>query len=163
MAVSRCGPIEEHRPQGEPRGCILVVSDYRPLNLGHAATLSAHGYTTYTAVTCTDVPRLFEQYAVGAVEVIVFASVVHGWHHREGEGRPSSPAASSDAEWQTRNMRAVVDLVCERQASRPRVLVAEELMNFGWYRITPEALARVGLEYQTYSACDPHAIVDLLQ
>lgn len=163
MPGDRFGPIEEHLPAGPPHGCVLVVSDYRPLNLGHAFTLCMHGYAVYTAVTCTDVPRIFESYTVGDVDAVVFASLVHGWHHGEGERRPADTPAATDPQWQTRNMRAVVDLVCERQARPPRVLIAVELMTFGWYTITADALAEAGLEYQTYPANNPHAVVALLR
>ena len=139
-----------------------MVSDYRPLNLGHAATLCLHGYAVYTAVTCTDVPRIFEAYSPGPVDVVAFASLVHGWHHGEGEARPADMPAATDPQWQTRNMRAVVDLVEGRQERAPRVLIARELMTYGWYRITADDLATVGLAYETYPANDPHAIVDLL-
>jgi hypothetical protein len=60
-------------------------------------------------------------------------------------------------------MRAVIDIVCGRQGSPPRVLIAVELMTFGWYRITADALEKAGVEYQTYPASDPHAIVDFLR
>lgn len=162
MAGDHFCPIDEHLPPGEPRGCVLIVSDYRPLNLGHASVLCLEGLAVYTAVTCTDVPRLFERYSVGDLDLIVFASLVHGWHHREGEGRPEDIPLDTDADWQIRNMKAVLDLVCGRQANPPRVVIAEELMTYGWYHITVEALAEAGLDYQTYSASDPHAIVKLL-
>lgn len=163
MSGDHFDSIEEHLPQGPPRGCILIVSDYRPLNLGHASTLCMHGYAVHTAVTCTDVPRVFETYTVGHLDLVVFASLVHGWHHRDGERRPGSIPEASDPEWQTRNMRAVIDLVCERQVSPPTVLIAAELLTFGWYRITAEDLAAIGVEYRTYSASDPHAILDFLR
>ena len=163
MSGDHVGPIDEHLPRGQPKGCILVVSDYRPLNLGHAFTLCTHGYAVYTAVTCTDVPQIFERYAVGDVNLVVFASLVHGWHHGEGERRPESIPPATDPEWQIRNMRAVIDIVCGRQGSPPRVLIAVELMTFGWYRITADALEKAGVEYQTYPASDPHAIVGFLR
>ena len=162
MSSDQPCPIEQHLPQGQPHGCVLIVSDYRPLNLGHASTLCMHGYAVYTAVTCTDVPRIFEQYDVGDVDPIVFASLVHGWHHGEGERRPPEICPTTDPQWQTRNMRAVVDLVTARQESPPLVLIAVELMTYGWYAITADALAEAGLEYRTYPANDPHAIVDML-
>jgi hypothetical protein len=163
MSGSRVGPIDESLPAGQPLGCVLIVSDYRPLNLGHAATLCLHGYAVYTAVTCTDVPRIFTKYAPGNIDLLVFASLVHGWHHGEGERRPAGMTPTTDADWQTRNMRAVLDLVCERQEHPPLILVAVELMTYGWYKITAETLAEAGLGYHTYSASDPHAIVDLLR
>jgi hypothetical protein len=33
----------------------------------------------------------------------------------------------------------------------------------GWYRITAEVLKEAGVEYEMYSASDPHAIVVFLQ
>lgn len=163
MAHDQPDPIQEHLPRGAATGYILVVSDYRPLNLGHAATLCLHGYAVYTAVTCTDVFRIFDKYHPPPMDLVAFASLVHGWHHREGERRPADMCQKTDAEWQTRNMRAVLDLVRERQLTPPRVLIAMELMSFGWYKITAEELAEAGLRYQTYPANDPHVIVDLLR
>ena len=162
MSGHRLDPIEEHLPQGEPKGCVLVVSDYRPLNLGHAATLCSHGYAVYTAVTCTDVPRVFEMYIVGDVDLVAFASLVHGWHHREGELRPGSIPTETDPEWQIRNIKEVIDIVCGRQGRPPLVLIAVELMTFGWYTITPDVLAAAGVAYQTYPANDPHTILGFL-
>jgi hypothetical protein len=162
MSGDRSGPIDEYLPQGEPKGCILIVSDYRRLNLGHAAVLCSHGYAVYTAVTCTDVPRIFERYTIFDVDLVVFASLVHGWHHREGEARPGSIPTETDPEWQIRNMKEVIDIVCGRQGRPPQVLIAVELMTCGWYEITADALAAAGVEYQTYPANDPHAIVDFL-
>jgi hypothetical protein len=156
-------PVEEHLPRGELKGCILVVSDYRPLNLGHAAALCAGGYAVYTAVTCTDVPRVFDIFIVPAVDAIAFASLVHGWHHREAEGRPDALPEDTDEQWQTRNMAEVIKLVSGRQKSPAAVLIAVELTRCGWYSITPEALTAAGIDYQTYSASDPHTILELLQ
>jgi len=158
----RLRPVEEYLPRGSPRGCILVVSDHRPLNLGHAAALCLEGYAVYTAVTCTDVPRVFEGFAVGAVDAIVFASLVHGWHHGEAEGRPKGTPRATDRDWQIRNIAEVVGTVSERQENPPTVLIASELMTFGWYAITPEVLTAAGIEYRTYSVSDPRSIVGLL-
>lgn len=163
MSCSGRDAIEKHLPRRERKGCVLVVSDHRALNLGHATTLCRHGYAVYTAVTCTDVPRVFAKYDVGQVDLVVFASLVHGWHHLEGEERPGEIPAVSDREWQTRNMRAVIDMVCARQEVSPRALIAVELMAYGWYAITAEALERAGVQYATYSVSDPHAIVEYLE
>jgi len=141
---------------------VLVVSDYRPLNLGHAAALCPYGYAVYTAVTCTDVPRIFERFVAGPVDLIAFASLVHGWHHQEAERRPAGIPVSTDPDWQTRNMKTVVEAVCTRQETTPTVVIAVELMAYGWYRITAEALAEAGIAYQTYPASDPHALLLLL-
>ena len=81
-------PVNEYLPRGESAGCILVVSDYKLLNLGHASALRKAGYVVYTAVTCTDVPRIFGRYSVASIDLVVFASLVHGWHHQEAEERP---------------------------------------------------------------------------
>ena len=59
VSTNQLDPVEEHLPDGDPVGTILVVSDYRPLNLGHADALCEAGSAVYTAATCTDVPRLF--------------------------------------------------------------------------------------------------------
>jgi len=162
MSGKHVHPVDEHLPCGEARGCILVVSDYRLLNLAHAGALCAAGYVVYTAVTCTDVPRVFELFAVGAVDLIAFASLVHGWHHQEQEGRPETIPATTDEAWQTRNIREVIDAVCARQQTPPRVLVAVDLLTYPWYDISADTLAAAGIEYQTYSASTPHSILDFL-
>lgn len=156
-------PVEEHMPRGERRGCILVVSDYRLLNLGHAATLSRAGYAVYTAVTCTDVPRIFEQFTVGDVDVVVFASLVHGWHHAEAEARPDTIPETTDREWHVRNLKQVVDTIRGRQTTPPRVLVATDLLQHNCYQISAEALQAAGIEYDSYAAGDPPSIVRLLR
>ena len=156
-------PVDEHLPRGELKGIVLVVSDYRPINLGHAAALCMKGYAVYTAVTCTDVPRVFEEFIVGDVDLVVFASLVHGWHHQEAEGRPESIPQTTDPEWQTRNIRQVIDTISARQETPPKVLVAMDLMTYGWYDITADGLEAVGVEYHTYSASSPHSIVGFLQ
>lgn len=163
MSADPLCATDEYLPLGPPRGCILVVSDHRPLNRGHAATLCLQGYAVYTAVTCTDVSRICGRKLEGDLDLVVFASLVHGWHHREGEGRPWTIPQTTDPEWQTRNMREAIDIVCGRQESTPMVLIAVELMTCGWYNITADALATAGIEYQTYSASNPHAIVDVLR
>lgn len=154
-------PVGEHLPEGEPKGRILVISDYRPLNRLHSDLLNMEGYAVYTAETCTDVPRVFEAYQVSHVDLVVFASLVHGWH--EHEGRPSALPQETDPQWQVRNMKAVVDLVSSRQATPPRVLIADELMAFDWYGVTPDALASVGLQYATYPVSEPQALAELLR
>lgn len=141
---------------------MLVISDHRPLNLGHAATLSVNGCAVYTAVTCTDVPRVFEKFDVGEVDVIVFASLVHGWHHAEGETRPGSMPRTTDPDWQIRNMKAVIDIVRARQERKPTVVIASELLAYGWYSISPEALENAAVEYHTYSVSRPRSILGFL-
>ncbi len=140
-----------------------MVSDYRPLNIGHAATLCRHGYTVYTAVTYTDVSRIFSKYDPGEMDLVVFPPLVHGWHHQEGERRPPDISPSTGSDWQIRNMTMIIDTVCTRQDRLPAILIAAELMICGWYRITADDLASAGLDYQTYSAGDPHAIVDFMR
>ena len=140
-----------------------MVSDHRPLNLAHADALCIEGYAVYTAVTCTDVPRVFERFKVGHVELIVFASLVHGWHHREAERRPETISETTDGEWQTRNIAEVIEIVRGRQTSAPRVLVAAELMDYSFYEVTAEALAAAGLECRVYPSNDPHAILGFLR
>ena len=156
-------PVEQHLPRGEPRGTVLVISDYRPLNLGHAAALLRHGYAVYTAVTCTDVPRVFERFDVESIDLVVFASLVHGWHHQEAEDRPEGIPEATDGDWQTRNIREAMEAIRRRQGRRPEALIAEELMSCGWYQITAEALAAAGVEYRSYSASNAQGIVDLLR
>jgi len=155
--------VDEHLPDGEPAGTVLVVSDYRPLNLGHAYALCSRGYAVYTAVTCTDVTRVFETFVVGDVDAIVFPSLVHGWHHREAEGRPEGIPEETDREWQTRNLREAIEIVAARQENRPKVVIAREMLTPGWYDTTADALAAAAVEYRTYPAGDPHSIVDLLR
>ncbi len=157
------GPVEQHLPRQEPRGNVLVVSDYRPLNLGHAAGLVREGYAVYTAVTCTDVPRVFERFAVESIDLVVFASLVHGWHHGEAEERPEGIPETTDADWQIRNIVEAIESIHQRQGKRPPVLIAEELMTYGWYQITAEGLAAAGVEFQTYSASNPQGIVDFIR
>ena len=156
-------PVNEHLPKGEPRGCVLVVSDNRLINLSHAAALSAAGYAVYTAVTCTDVPRVFERFSTGNVDLIVFASLVHGWHHLEAERRPDDIPAETDARWQMRNIVQVVDAVCSRQDRPPRVLVATDLISHDCYNISRDALNAAGVDVNTYSASNPPSIIGFLQ
>jgi len=155
-------PVDEHLPRGEPRGCILVVSDCRLRNLGHATALTLAGYVVYTAVTCTDVLRVFEQFSVGHVDLVVLASLVHGWHHQEAEGRPVDIPETTDEHWHTRNIKQVVETVAARQPTPPTVLVATDLLNYTCYVISADALAAEGIEFQTYSAGDPPSIVGFL-
>lgn len=162
MHVEAVHPVDEHLPAGEARGCILVVSDYRLLNLGHASALCGSGYVVYTAVTCTDVPRVFETFQVRDVNLVAFASLVHGWHHDENELRPEAMPDATDDQWQVRNIKQVVDAIRARQSTPPVVLVAIDLLTYRWYDITAEALAAAGIEYHTYSASDPHSILGFL-
>lgn len=155
-------PIEQHLPQGEMQGCVLVVSDYRLLNLVHAAALCKSGYVVYTAVTCTDVPRIYESYPVDEIDLIASASLVHGWHHQEAEERPHELSAQTDPEWQTRNVLQVVELVSGRQATPPRVIIATDLVDYDCYSISRSALADGGIEIHTYSASNPPSIIGFL-
>jgi len=162
MSGRHVDPVEQHLPKGEPRGTVLVISDYRPLNLGHAAALVREGYAVYTAVTCTDVPRVFERFDVGRVDLVVFASLVHGWHHREAEQRPAGMPETTDADWHTRNIVQALENVQGRQGARPLALIAMELMAYGWYRITADALDDAGVQFQTYSVSNPRGIVEFM-
>lgn len=155
-------PVDEHLPSGEVAGCILVVSDYRPLNLAHASALCRAGFAVYTTVTCTDVARVFEQFAVDTVDLIAFASVVHGWHHQREEDRPDELPHATDDQWQVRNMRHVIDLVSARQAKAPVVSVASDLLVYKWYEVNAASLAAAGIDYQIYSASRPHELIGLL-
>ena len=156
-------PIDEYLPEGKPLGSVLVVSDYRLLNLGHASALRRAGYAVYTAVTCTDVPRVYEAFEVEHIDLIAFASLVHGWHHQEAEERPISIPPKTDVEWHTRNFLQVVETVAARQQSAPKVLVATDLIKHDCYRVSADALKTAGFEYATYPASNPPSIVGFLQ
>jgi len=43
MSGSQLDPVAEYLPEGQISGCVLVVSDYRLLNLSHAYTLCTEG------------------------------------------------------------------------------------------------------------------------
>lgn len=163
MHTEQVDPVDRFLPEGKPRGHVLVVSDYRSLNIAHAAALCKAGYAVYTAVTCTDVPRVYESFDVGQIELIAFASLVHGWHHEEAEERPRGLPMESDTEWQTRNILQVVELVRRRQQAPPKVLVATDLVDYECYSVSKSALEQGGIEIQTYSAGNPPSILRLLQ
>jgi len=163
MHTEQVDPVDRFLPEVKPRGHVLVVSDYRSLNVGHAAALCKAGYAVYTAVTCTDVPRVYESFDVEQIDLIAFASLVHGWHHREAEERPPGLPMESDAEWQTRNILQVVDLVSRRQQTPPMVLIATDLVDYECYSVSKCALEQGGIEIQTYSAGNPPSILRLLQ
>ena len=156
-------PVNEYLPRGESAGCILVVSDYKLLNLGHASALRKAGYVVYTAVTCTDVPRIFGRYSVASIDLVVFASLVHGWHHQEAEERPEGIPPATDVQWHTRNILQVIETVSSRQTSPPRVLIATDLMEDDCYEGSGDDLAMAGVAYDTYSAPNPPSIVGYLQ
>ncbi|MFW6438311.1 MAG: hypothetical protein ACOCZ7_04775 [Armatimonadota bacterium] len=156
-------PIAEHLPRGEIRGRVLVVSDYRLLNLSHAAAVCAAGYAVYTAVTCTDVPRVFERFDIDRIDLIAFASLVHGWHHEEAEERPEGMPTNTDSRWQIRNILQVVEIVASRQDTPPIVLVATDLIAHECYNISRDALEEAGVAVHTYSASNPPSIVKFLQ
>ena len=163
MLSEHVNPVDEHLPKGEVRGRVLVISDYRPLNLAHAAAVCAAGYAVYTAVTCTDVPRIYERFAVGHIDLIAFASLVHGWHHDEAEERPLEMPAHTDVKWQIRNMLQVVETVSLRQHTGPKVLVATDLMSYDYYSISRDALEAAGVDINTYSAGNPPSIIGFLK
>jgi len=156
-------PVDEYLPEGKPLGCVLVVSDYRLLNLGHASALRRAGYAVYTAVTCTDVPRVYEAFEVKHIDLIAFPSLVHGWHHQEAEERPISIPPKTDVEWHTRNFLQVVEAVTDGQQTPPEVLIATDLIEHDCYRVSADALKTAGFEYATYPASNPPSIVGFLQ
>lgn len=141
---------------------VLVLSDHKPLNRAHAEFLRLHGYAPLTAITYTDAVRLVqEEYPESPIYAVVVASRVHGWHHLEGEKPP--PELQGDRErWQLDNIRRVYELVAGNQEDPPRLLIAESLIETGWYDITEDALAEVGLEYTTYSATHLNTLADVL-
>lgn len=100
---------------------------------------------------------------MGQINAVAFASLVHGWRHRGLEERPASISEATDRDWQTRNIRAVIDAVCRRQESPPTVLVANELLEHSFYDVTADALAAGGIEYHVYPANDPDTIVEFLR
>lgn len=162
MHTRELGPVNEYLPKIESQGTILVVSDYRLLNLGHASALCRAGYSVYTAITCSDVPRVFERFEVGDIDMVVFASLVHGWHHQEAEERPANIPPKTDVKWHTRNFAQVVETVASRQNLPPRVLIADDLIVHDCYDINEDALAADGIEYETYSASNPQSVTDFL-
>lgn len=163
MHARELGPINEYLPIVESQGNVLVVSDYRMLNLGHATALCKGGYAVYTAVTCSDVPRVFETFGIANIGTVVFASLVHGWHHQEGEERPASIPPKTDVKWHTRNFAQVVETIVFRQGTPPRVLIADDLITHDWYDISRDALVAADISYQTYAASNPYAIVGLVE
>ncbi len=163
MLRDHTGPVDEYVPRGDAKGCVLVVSDYRLLNVAHATALRTAGYRVYTAVTCTDVPRVFETFEVPHVDLLVFASLVHGWHHLEAEARPEEMPSSSDEQWQTRNILRVVEIVSARQGDRPKIIVATDLIKHDCYDVTADALTAVGLKFETYSPSNPPSLVRFLE
>jgi len=162
MLSDHVHPVDEHPARGDVRGHVLVISDYKLLNLSHAAALCAAGYTVYTAVTCTDVPRIYERFDVGHIDLIVFASLVHGWHHEEAEARPPDMPVRTDVKWQIRNILQVVSTVSSRQQNPPKVLVATDLIAYDCYSISRDALEEAGVDVSTYSAGNPPSIVGFL-
>ena len=162
MFAREPGPVDEYLPNAESQGAILVVSDYRLLNLGHASALCRAGYSVYTAVTCSDVPRVFERFSVGDIDLVVFASLVHGWHHREAEKRPADIPPGTDMMWHTRNVAQVVETVRSRQDPPPKVLIASDLLMYDHYDVSEDALSAAGIEYETYSASNPLSVTGLL-
>ena len=162
MHTRELGPVNEYLPRVEPQGSILVVSDYRLLNLGHATALCRTGYSVYTAITCSDVPRVFERFEVSEIDMVVFASLVHGWHHQEAEERPANIPPKTDVKWHTRNFAQVVETIVSRQDTPPKVLIANDLITHDCYDINEDALAVAGIEYETYSASNPQSLTEFL-
>ncbi|MGI5818089.1 MAG: hypothetical protein ACOX9R_08320 [Armatimonadota bacterium] len=162
MHTRELGPVNEYLPEIKSQGTILVVSDYRLLNLGHASALCKAGYSVYTAITCSDVPRVFDRFKVGSIDMVVFASLVHGWHHWEGEERPPTIPPKTDVKWHTRNFAEVVETIVSRQAPPPKVMIAYDLIKHDCYDINEDALAAAGVKYETYSANNPRSLPEFL-
>ncbi len=162
MQARELGPVNEYLPRVESQGTILVVSDYRLLNLGHATALCRTGYSVYTAITCSDVPRVFDRFEVGDIDMVVFASLVHGWHHQEAEERPANIPPKTDVKWHTRNFAQVVESIRSRQQSSPKVMIAHDLITHDCYDINDDALAAAGIEYEIYSASNPQSLTGFL-
>lgn len=139
---------------GESQPTLLVLSDYKPLNMAHVAFLGLHGYRTLAAITYTDAVRMLSGEA-GTTEIcaIVVASKVHGWHHLEGETRPAEIPAKSES-WQMENIKHIYDLVARNQHRPPLLFVAHDLIETGWYHITADGLEELGLQYQVYQSGD---------
>ena len=143
-----------------PRGTVLVLSDYRPLNRAHAEFLWSHGYSVITAITYSDAVRIVGSES-GKVEIdaVVVASKVHGWHHREAEEPPEEIPEDSDS-WQLDNIKYVFDLVKRRQRKCPLLFVARDLIETGCYQITMAGLEELGLVCRTYKASEPHTLIN---
>ena len=143
-----------------PRGTVLVLSDYRPLNRAHAEFLWSHGYSVITAITYSDAVRIVGgESAKVEIDAVVIASKVHGWHHREAEEPPEEIPEDSDS-WQLGNIKYVFDLVKRRQRKCPLLLIAQDLIQTGWYQITIAGLEELGIPYRTYKAIDLHTLIN---
>lgn len=146
-----------------PGPAVLVLSDHRPLNRAHAEFLRLHGYEPITAITYTDAVRLMEQRSPEqSIFAVVVASKIHGWHHLEGEPQPPELDADRDR-WQLDNIREVYELVAGSQQNPPMVLIAESLIETGWYQITEEALSEMDFTYDTYNASHLNTLVEALE
>jgi len=157
--ASTGSPVTRHIAEN-PRGTVLVLSDYRPLNRAHAEFLWSHGYSVITAITYSDAVRIVGSES-GKVEIdaVVIASKVHGWHHREAEEPPEEIPEDSDS-WQLENIKYVFDLVKRRQRKCPLLFVAQDLIETGWYQITIAGLEELGLVCRTYKASEPHTLIN---
>ena len=143
-----------------PRGTVLVLSDYRALNRAHAEFLWSHGYSVITAITYSDAVRIVKGASVKVeIDAVVVASKVHGWHHREAEEPPEEIPEDSDL-WQLDNIKHVFDLVKRRQRKCPLLFVAQDLIETGWYQITIAGLEELGLVCRTYKASEPHTLIN---
>ena len=163
--VRQLDSIEKYPAEGEEKGIILVIADYRSLNVLHGSVLSNQGYTTYTAITCSDIPRIFEKYKdeIAKIDCVVFASLVHGWHHQEGERRPKDLSEKTDEEWQTRNIKNVIKRIQNRQKKSLLVLIAGGLIECWWYQVSEESLKKAGIKYVKYPDSDPTKIIEILE
>ena len=153
------GPVTRYIAEN-PRGTVLVLSDYRALNRAHAEFLWSHGYSVITAITYSDAVRIVGSES-GQVEIdaVVIASKVHGWHHREAEEPPEEIPEDSDS-WQLDNIKYVFDLVKRRQRKCPLLFIARDLIETGWYQITIEGMEELGLACRTYKASEPHTLIN---
>mgnify|MGYP006305540865 CR=1 FL=1 len=142
---------------------VLVLSDHPPLNRAHAEFLRLHGYEPLTAITYTDAVRLMEKMPdEQSIYAIVVASKVHGWHHLEGEEQPEELEAD-ETSWQLDNIREVYDLVAANQGAPPVLLIAESLIETGWYQTSEEALEEMGLPYRVYEATHLNTLAETLE
>lgn len=144
----------------DPRGTVLVLSDYRMLNKAHAEFLLSHGYSVITAVTYSDAVRIVGSES-GKLEIdaVVIASRVHGWHHQEAEEPPEDTPGDRDS-WQLDNIRRVLDLVKRRQRESPLLFIAQDLTETGWYEIAAAGLEELGIAYRHYNVFDLDTLIN---
>ena len=155
-------PVEEYLPEGEPRGCVLVVSDLQGFHVTHAAALCLAGYAVYTALTCTDVPRVYEALGVAHIDLVAFVSLGHGGHGETAEERAPDMPTHTDAKWQSNSILQAVDTVSFIQQAPPKVFLATDLISQDCISISRDALKAAGIHVDTYSARNAFSIVGFL-